>query len=117
MPWNLEVGEYAVISDRVQVYNLTKITIGRAAIISQDTYLCAGSHDYNDPTLPLKSKPIVIGANAWIAAGAFICPGVTVGEGAVVAARSVVTKDVAPWTVVGGNPARFIKTRDKFADS
>jgi len=111
MPWLLQMDEWISLGPRTHVYNLGGITIGEHTVISQDVYLCGGTHDYTDPTYPLLRKPIVIGKNVWIAAGAFICPGVTIGDGAVIGARSVVTHDVAPWSVVAGNPARFIKQR------
>ena len=80
--------------------------------MSQYTWLCAASHDHRRASLPLVKAPITIGASAWIAADVFVGPGVVVGEGAVVAARACVVKDVEPWTVVGGNPARFLKKRE-----
>jgi putative colanic acid biosynthesis acetyltransferase WcaF len=79
--------------------------------VSQETYLCSASHDFEDPSMPLIFSPITIGAESWVAAGCFIGPGTTVGEGAVVGAYSVVTKDVPPWTVVAGNPARVLRER------
>lgn len=111
MPWNLRLGQHTAFGPRVILYNLGPMTIGDHTIVSQDAYLCGGTHDYNDPTYPLIREEITIGAYVWIGAGAFICPGITIGEGAVVGARAVVTKDVPPWTVVGGNPAREIKKR------
>ena len=111
-PWNLRIGEYAGIADDVDVYNLAPIDIGAHAVVSQYAHLCTGSHDIGDPAFALTRKPIVIGPQAWVGAGAFIGPGVTVGEGAVVAARAVVVRDVAPWTVVAGNPAKFVKRRE-----
>jgi len=80
-------------------------------MVSQEAYLCAGTHDYTKLALPLVTMPITIEADAWICARAFIGPGVTVGAGAVVAAGAVVPRDVPAWTIVGGNPARFIKER------
>ena len=82
--------------------------------VSQEAYLCAGTHDYTDPHMPLVALPIHIGSEAWVCARAFLGPGVTIGEGAIVAACGVVTKDVPAWTIVGGNPARFIKRRERF---
>jgi putative colanic acid biosynthesis acetyltransferase WcaF len=111
LPWALSVGRYSTIGPRVRLYNLGGLEIGHHSMLSQDVYVCGGTHDYHDPTMPLLRKKIVIGHHVWIAAGAFIGPGVTIGEGAVVGARSVVTRDVAPWTVVAGNPARFVKLR------
>jgi putative colanic acid biosynthesis acetyltransferase WcaF len=110
-PWDFEAGRYVALGPRVIVYNLNKISIGDNSVISQDVYLCGGTHDYTISTLPLMRKDIVIEKNVWIGAGAFIGPGVTIGEGAVVAARAVVVKSVEPWTIVGGNPAKFIKKR------
>jgi putative colanic acid biosynthesis acetyltransferase WcaF len=87
------------------------VILGNLAIVSQQAMLCTATHDYNDPEFKLVSKPIVIGQRAWIGARAFVGPGVTVGEGAVVGATSSVFRDVAEWTVVGGNPASFLRQR------
>lgn len=110
-PWNLTVGDWSAIGEDVLVYNLGPVTIGERATISHRAHLCAGTHDYTAPELPLLKPPIVIGDQAWICADAFVGPGVRVGEGAVVGARAVVMKDVSPWSVVAGNPARVIKER------
>ena len=110
-PWLLEMGSWSVASDRVNLYNLGPIRIGEHTTISQDSELCAGTHDHTDPTLPLVRSPVTIGSGVWVCAGAFIGPGVTVGDDSVVAARSVVVKDVPAGVVVGGNPARVIKPR------
>jgi len=111
MPWNLEVGDYSSIGEHAFVYNLGKITIGSKTTISQRVHLCAGTHDYNDPALPLLKPPIVIEDQAWVCADAFVGPGVTVGEGAIVGARAVATKNIGAWSIVAGNPAKFIKER------
>lgn len=111
MPWNLEIGEWSGIGEQAFVYNLGRVTIGDMTTISQRAHLCAGTHDFTDPSLPLLKPPIAIGNQAWICADAFVGPGVTVGEGAIVGARAVVVKDVGSWDVVAGNPARFIKKR------
>lgn len=110
-PWRLTMGEYACLSANVDCYSVDDIVIGNQATVSQGVMLCTASHDIGSSIMELVTKPIMIGANAWIAANAIILPGVTVGEGAVVAAGAVVTKDVEPWTVAGGNPAKFIKKR------
>lgn len=110
-PWNLELGDFTTIGPYVDVYNQGKIVIGSNTIISQKSYLCASSHDHEVSNFPLILKPISIGDQVWIAADAFIGPGVTIGEGAVVGARSAVFKDVLNWTVVGGNPAKKVKNR------
>lgn len=111
-PWNLEVGDWSSIGERAMIYNLGKITIGKQATISQGAHLCAGSHDFRDPAMPLLTLPITIGDQAWVCADAFIGPRVVVGEGAVVGARAVAVRSVPPWTVVAGNPAVILKRRD-----
>ena len=110
-PWNLEMGEYSCLGPNVDCYNQGKISIGANTIISQKTYLCASTHDYTNVTFPLICKPIQIGSQVWISADSFIGPGVSIGNGAVIGARSAVFKNVESWTVVGGNPAVFIKER------
>ena len=112
MPWALSMGHGCAIGPRVHLYNLGGLSIGEQTVLSQDVYVCGGTHDYTDPTYPLVRRKITIGSYVWIAAGAFIGPGVTIGDGAVVGARAVVTRDVEPWTVVAGNPARMIKRRE-----
>ncbi len=112
-PWNLRMGDLCVIGDSANLYCLGKITLGDRVMVSQEAYLCAGTHDYMDAALPLLTPPITIGPDAWICARAFIAPGITVGEGGIVAACGVAVKDVAPWTIVGGNPAKLIKVRPK----
>ena len=112
MPWNLEMGDYSCLADGVDCYNVAPIKIGNNTTVSQRTYLCSASHDITKSNLPLTFSPIEICDSVWVAAEAFIGPGVTVGQGAVVAARACVVKDVEPWTVVGGNPAKFIKKRE-----
>lgn len=110
-PWNLEMGANASLGPQVDCYNQGKITIGANTVISQKTYLCASSHDYTKANFPLVLKPISIGDGVWIAADAFIGPNVNVGNHAVVAARAVVVKNVDANTILGGNPANFIKFR------
>ena len=105
-PWNLEVGDWSAIGEHAYIYNLGKIKIGEKVTISQRVHLCAGTHDYSDSAMPLLKPPIVIESQTWVAADAFVGPGVTIGEGVVVGARSVVVKDVEPWVVVAGNPAK-----------
>ncbi|WP_237706969.1 putative colanic acid biosynthesis acetyltransferase [Ochrovirga pacifica] len=111
-PWNLKMGDYACLGPGVDCYNQGFITIGKNVTVSQKSYLCASTHDFTSKNHELLVQPIVIQEKSWIAADAFIGPGVTVGEGAVVGARAAVFKDVAAWTVVGGNPAKFIKKRE-----
>jgi putative colanic acid biosynthesis acetyltransferase WcaF len=111
-PWGLKIGSKVSIGPRVNIYNLNDLIIGDNVVISQDVYLCGGTHDYNYSNLPLIRKNIIIGNNVWICAGAYIGPGVTIGEGAIIGARSCVTKNIEPWSIVAGNPAKFIKYRN-----
>lgn len=111
VPWNLTLGEGCAVGDRAILYALGSITIEARATVSQYAHICAGSHDWRDPTMPLMKPRIEIGADAWVCADAFIGPGVKVGTGAIIGARAVVTKDVAPGTIVAGNPAREIGKR------
>lgn len=110
-PWNLELAAYIAIGERVNIYNYSKITIGSNSIVSQDAVLCTGTHDYELNHMPLISSPITIGQNVWITSNCFIHPGVNIGDGCVVGACSVVTKDLPAWTVCTGNPANIIKSR------
>ena len=111
-PWNLKVLDRSWIGDGVDCYNVAPVSIGPDAVISQRTFLCTASHDYEDPAFRLITAPIVVDREAWVAAESFVAPGVRVGEGSVVGARSCVVRDVEPWSVVAGNPARVIKRRD-----
>lgn len=110
-PWNLEVGQMTCVGPDTIIYNPGKIKIGSKVAISQYSYLCTATHDYTDRRHTLYWKDIVIDDFAWVAADAFVAPGVHIGEYAIVGARSVVTKDVEPYAIVGGNPAKFIKKR------
>ena len=112
-PWLLAIGDWSMVSDGVTLYNLGQITIGNHTVISQDAYLCAGTHDYRESELPLVRSTITVGSGVWICAGAFVGPGVTIGDNAIVAARAVVTQDVPAGAIVGGNPAKVIKDRPK----
>lgn len=110
-PWHFTIGEDSSIGFDALIYNLGPITLGQRVTISQRAHLCAGSHDYTDPSMPLTKPPIVIDDEVWVCADAFIGPDLTIGDGAVIAARSVVVKDVPAWKVVGGNPAKILKDR------
>ena len=111
IPWNLEIGDWSSVGFDALIYNLGPVRIGSKVTVSQRAHLCAGSHDFRDPAMPLTKPPIDIGDEVWICADAFVGPGVTVGKRAVVAARSVVVRDVVECEIVGGNPARVIGKR------
>ncbi len=110
-PWNLRIGHLSSIGDEAWIYCLDKIIIGDKVCIGPGVKLLTGSHDISAPCFDLVTKPIRIESGAWVANFSTVLPGVTIGEGAVIGACSVVTKNVEPWTVVAGNPARFIKRR------
>ena len=110
-PWKLKMGNMVCIGPHVELYNKADIIIGSGVVISQDSYLCTASHDISSPLMKLFTAKIEVGDNVWIAAKANILPGVKIGEGAVVGACSVVAKDVTPWSIVVGNPAREVKKR------
>jgi putative colanic acid biosynthesis acetyltransferase WcaF len=105
------MGDYSCLAPDVDCYCVAPIRIGSHSTVSQYSYLCAASHDFTKSSMPLITAPIVIQDQAWVCADCFVAMGVTIGEGAVVGARSNVTKDVPPWMVAAGNPARVIKPR------
>ncbi|MBE8719331.1 LbetaH domain-containing protein [Sphingobacterium pedocola] len=109
-PWNLEMGEQSTLGPEVKLH-IGKTVIGRKVTVSQRTYLCSATHEIDSINTPFIAGTITIGDFAWVAAETFIMTNVNIGEGAVVGARAAVFKDVAPWNVVGGNPAKFIKER------
>lgn len=111
-PWNLEMGDHACLSEGVDCYCVDKIRIGARATVSQYSFLCTASHDYTVAEFPLVTGPITIGEHGWIAADVFVAPGVTIGAGAVVSARSSVFHDIPPWVVAAGSPAKPIKSRE-----
>jgi putative acetyltransferase len=110
-PWNLRMGDYVSVGQKAQIYSVDTITLHTKVCISQGAYLCTASHDITNKNNPLVTSSITVNSFAWVAADAFVGMGVTIGEGAVVGARAAVFKDVEAWTVVGGNPAKFIKQR------
>ena len=110
-PWKLRIGSQSWIGQEVWIDNLAPVTLGQDVCISQGTYVCTGSHDHRRLTFDLIVKPIIIERAAWIAARAVVLPGVTIGCGAVVAAASVVTRDVPPGVIVAGSPCRVIGER------
>jgi putative colanic acid biosynthesis acetyltransferase WcaF len=112
MPWNLIVGDFVSIGESVNIYNFGIVKIDSETTISQYNYLCTGSHDYDDPGFPLIYGDISIGKFCWIASGCFVSPGVSISDGVVVGAKSLIIKDISePWTVWAGHPARKIKKR------
>lgn len=110
-PANLSMGDHAAIGPGAIIYSMAPVIIGSHAVISQRAHLCAGSHDVEDAAFQLLARPITVGARAWVAAEAFVGPGVTIGTGAVLGARGCAMRDLARWTIYGGNPARKLRER------
>jgi putative colanic acid biosynthesis acetyltransferase WcaF len=110
-PWNLVCGDFVGLGDDVNVYSQDKITIGSKSVLSQGSELVAGTHDYTNKNFPLITKPIKIGDEVWLCAECFINPGVKIGNGTVIGARSVVTHNMPAWMVCAGDPCKPIKKR------
>lgn len=117
LPANLVMEDLSWLGPNANCYNQGHVTIGHRAVVSQGAHLCASSHDINDAFFQLVLRPIRIEANAWIAAEAFVGPGVTVGEGAVLGARAVALRPLEPWGVYSGNPAQLLKHRSRFTEA
>jgi putative colanic acid biosynthesis acetyltransferase WcaF len=115
-PWKVKIGNWSWIGDQATLYSLGEITIGENAVVSQQSYLCTGSHDFSKPAFDLFAIPIQIESEAWLAARVFVGPGVTVGHGAVIGACSVALKDVPAGMICAGNPLRVIRPRSQVKD-
>jgi putative colanic acid biosynthesis acetyltransferase WcaF len=110
-PWNLVCEDAVRVGNGANIYNVAVVTLRSHSIVSQEAYLCSASHDINDPAFPMVWAPITLGRYAWVCARASVCPGVRLGDGAVLALGAVATKDLDAWTVYGGVPAQRIATR------
>jgi putative colanic acid biosynthesis acetyltransferase WcaF len=110
-PWKVSIGAWSWVGDKAVLYSLGEIEIGENAVISQNSYICTGSHDFEVSSFDIFARKIVIESEVWIAADVFLAPGVRVGRGAVVGARSTVLHDLPPMMVCIGNPARPIRER------
>ena len=110
-PWNLKMGARATIADDVDCYAVDRITLEERVVVSQYSYLCGATHDFERTARPLIPMPITIGAGTWIAADVFVAPGVTIGKESVVGARSSVFSDLPDWKVCVGSPAKPIRDR------
>ena len=111
LPANLELGDHAMIGPGARLYNQGRISIGAKSVISQRAHICASTHDVTDPLFQLVCRPVTIGQQCWVAAEAFVGPGVTMGDHAVLGARGALFTDAEPDAVYGGNPAAFVKPR------
>ena len=112
LPANLELGDHALIGPGVRLYNQGRISIGAHSVISQRAHICASTHDVSDPLFQLVVRPVSIGAQCWVAAEAFVGPGVTMGDRSVLGARGALFSDAEPDAVYSGNPAAFVKSRN-----
>ncbi len=111
-PWKVEIGDYSWIGDNVELYSLGTITIGKNSVVSQKSYLCTGSHDYMKKTFDIYAKPITIEDECWVATDVFVAPGIKIGKGSLVGARSTVLNDLPEGYICYGNPAKPIKIRE-----
>jgi putative colanic acid biosynthesis acetyltransferase WcaF len=110
-PWKLTIGDHAWIGDNVELYTLGEINIGKNSVISQKSYLCTGSHDFQSKAFDIYQKSIVIEDEAWVATDVYIAPGVIIGKGAVIGARSSVFSNMPAGMICIGSPAKPIKLR------
>ncbi len=110
-PWKVTLGDHCWIGDEAVLYSLGEITVGAHAVVSQRAYLCTGAHDYATPTFDIYARPITIGEQAWVATDVFVAPGVQIGAGSVVGARSTVLHDLPPGMICYGSPAQPIRPR------
>jgi len=115
-PWKVSIGDYSWIGDGAILYSLGEITIGSHTVVSQYCYLCAGSHDPRSISFDLVAKPISIGSECWLATDVFVAPGISVGDAAIVGARSTVLHDLPPAMVCYGYPAQPVRARPAAAD-
>ncbi len=112
-PWNLQCDDTVMVADGAELYNPAPMLLASHAIVSQGAYLCGATHDYNDPKFPVVSFPMRLGRYAWVAARACVSPGVNLGDGAILGLASVATKDLEPWSIYAGVPARKVKERER----
>lgn len=111
LPSNLTLGDNALIGPGARLYNQGTIAIGARTVVSQRAHICASSHDLTDPNFQLVLRPVSIGADCWVAAEAFVGPGVAMADGSVLSARGALFTSTEPYSVWSGNPATFLKQR------
>ncbi|MFK7880692.1 acetyltransferase [Roseobacter sp.] len=111
-PKNLKMGDFSCLADGVDCYNVAPITIGDYATVSQRSFLCSASHETHTLKRGLIFAPIAIGKQAWVCAEAYVGPGICIGDGAILGARAVATRDLDKWSIYAGNPARRLSARE-----
>jgi putative colanic acid biosynthesis acetyltransferase WcaF len=114
-PWNLVCEDAVIVADGAELYNPAPMTLASHAVVSQGAYLCGATHDYNDPAFPVIPHAMRIGRYAWVAARATVSPGVSLGDGAILGLASLAARDLEPWSIYAGVPARKVKDRRRFA--
>ena len=112
-PWKVSIGDHSWIGDDVVLYSLGEIEIGSNTVISQKSYLCTGSHDYTKETFDIFAKKITVGNGCWLATDVFVAPGIDIGDGSVIGARSSVFKNIESNTINIGSPTKNIGNRTK----
>lgn len=111
-PWKVKIGDYSWVGDQVTFYSLDNIVIGSNTIISQNSYLCTGTHDIRDSSFKLITKPVYVGDCCWVATDCFIHPGIRINDNSIISAKSNVLKDTERGFIYAGNPAKKIKKRE-----
>lgn len=111
IPWHLTMHDRACLGDRTNAYSLGPIEILARATVAQEVYLCAGTHDFAQASIPLQTAPITVGEDAFVGARAMVLPGISIGARAVVGASSVVTRDIPADVYAAGNPCRVLRPR------
>lgn len=110
-PWKVSIGDFSWIGDECVFYSLGNITVGKHVSIAHRDYFCTGFHNIHSLSFDIGQKPIVIEDECWIPNDIFVGPGVTIGKGTVVGARSTVLKNLPSGMICYGNPAKPIKKR------
>lgn len=110
-PWKISIDDYSWIGDNVVLYSLGEIEIGKHVVVSQKSYLCTGSHDYNKLEFPIFEKKITLNDQCWLATDVFIAPGITIGKGSIIGSRSSVYKNIPAGKICKGSPAVVTNTR------
>jgi len=110
-PWNLQMERDSIMGDGVNCYNVDRVVFEAESNVTHYTFVCTAGHDIDSGCRKLITRPIRFGIGSWVFGHAIILPGVTVGRGGVVAAGSVVSRNVGDYAVVAGNPARKIRDR------
>ena len=110
-PWKLSIGDHCWIGQRAWLDNLDRLTIGDHVVISQGAMIIQGSHDYKKVDYPTYTRPVVLENGSWVGAGAIVTLGVTMKSHSVLAAGSMASKDLEPYTIYQGNPAQPVRER------